>query len=34
VHYELDRVWKPQILARLKQRFGNATIREIKFRIG
>ncbi len=34
VHYELDRVWKPQILARLKQRFGSATVREIKFRVG
>jgi predicted nucleic acid-binding Zn ribbon protein len=34
VHYELDRIWKPQILARLRQRFGNAAVREIKFRIG
>jgi predicted nucleic acid-binding Zn ribbon protein len=34
VHYELDRVWKPQILKRLKHRFGNATVREIKFRVG
>jgi len=34
VHYELDRVWKPQILARLKERFGKGTVREIKFRVG
>jgi predicted nucleic acid-binding Zn ribbon protein len=34
VHYELDRIWKPQILARLRQRFGNSAVREIKFRVG
>ena len=32
--YELDRVWKPQILAKLKQRFGARTVRDIRFRIG
>jgi|SRR5688572_27137760 len=32
--YELDRVWKPELLARLKRRFGGRTIRELKFRIG
>lgn len=32
--YELDRVWKPELLAKLKRRFGGRTIREIKFRIG
>ena len=32
--YELDRVWKGQLLEKLKQRFGPRTIREIKFRIG
>lgn len=32
--YELDRVWKPQILEKLKARFGVRTVRDIKFRIG
>ncbi len=34
VHFELDRVWKPQILAKFKKRFGARTVREIRFRIG
>jgi predicted nucleic acid-binding Zn ribbon protein len=34
VHYELDRVFKPQLLAKLRKRFGNSTIRELKFRVG
>jgi predicted nucleic acid-binding Zn ribbon protein len=34
VHYELDRVWKPQIVKKLKARFGAKTIRDIKFRVG
>jgi predicted nucleic acid-binding Zn ribbon protein len=34
VHFELDRVWKPEILAKFKQRFGARTVREIKFRVG
>jgi predicted nucleic acid-binding Zn ribbon protein len=34
MHYELDRVWKPQILQKMKDRFGPRTVREIKFRIG
>ena len=34
VHYELDRVWKREILDKLKRRFGARTIRDIKFRIG
>ncbi|HEY2342831.1 MAG TPA: DUF721 domain-containing protein [Chthoniobacteraceae bacterium] len=34
VHYELDRVWKRQILEKLKRRFGARTVREIKFRLG
>ncbi len=32
--YDLDRVWKPQILEKLKARFGKTTVRDIKFRIG
>lgn len=34
VHYELDRVFKPKLLAKLKARFGASTIRELKFRLG
>ena len=31
VRYELDRVWKPEIIRKLRERFGDKTIREIKF---
>lgn len=31
VRYELDRVWKPEIIRKLKERFGERTIRDIKF---
>ena len=34
VHFELDRVWKRDILAKLKARFGAKSVREVKFRIG
>jgi hypothetical protein len=34
LHYELDRVWKPQLVQKLKQRFGARVVRDIKFRIG
>ena len=34
LHYELDRVWKAQILKKLKARFGTKIIRDIQFRIG
>ena len=34
VHFELDRFWKPKILAKLKERFGSRTVRDVKFRIG
>lgn len=34
VHFELDRVWKREILTRLKTRFGAKTVREVRFRIG
>lgn len=34
VHYELDRVWKPEILKKLKAQFGSRIIRDIKFRVG
>jgi len=32
VRYELDRTWKPEILRKLKAKFGARTIREIRFR--
>ena len=31
VRYELDRVWKPEIIRKLQHQFGEKTIREIKF---
>jgi len=34
VHFELDRVWRRDIIAKLKDRFGPRTVREIKFRLG
>ena len=34
LHYELDRVWRGEILSKLKSRFGARTIRDLKFRIG
>ncbi|HZJ13501.1 MAG TPA: DUF721 domain-containing protein [Chthoniobacteraceae bacterium] len=34
VHFELDRVWKREILARLKKRFGSRVVRDVRFRIG
>ena len=32
--YELDRQWKPIILAKLKRRFGSRIIKELRFRLG
>jgi hypothetical protein len=34
LHYELDRVNKPAILRKLKQRFGGRAIRDLRFRLG
>lgn len=34
MHYELDRVWKPKILTKFKERFGARAVREIRFQIG
>jgi predicted nucleic acid-binding Zn ribbon protein len=31
VRYELDRTWKPQIIAKLREQFGEKVIRDIKF---
>lgn len=32
VRYELDRSWKPEILRKLKARFGAKTVKEVRFR--
>lgn len=34
VHFELERVWKRDILAKLKKRFGTRVVRDMKFRLG
>jgi predicted nucleic acid-binding Zn ribbon protein len=34
LHYELEQISKPQILRKLKQRFGGNTIRDVRFRVG
>lgn len=34
LHFELDRVWKREILAKLKARFGSRAVRDIRFRLG
>ncbi len=31
VRYELDRTWKPEIIRKLKEQFGEKMIRDIKF---
>ena len=34
VHFELERVWKREILAKLKKRFGTRVVRDMRFRLG
>jgi predicted nucleic acid-binding Zn ribbon protein len=34
LHYELEQISKPEILRKLKQRFGGKTIRDVRFRVG
>lgn len=34
IHFELERVWKAQILEKLRARFGKRVIREVRFRVG
>jgi hypothetical protein len=34
LHYELERISKPEILRKLKQRFRGKTIRDVRFRVG
>ena len=34
LHYELEQISKPEILLKLKQRFGGKTIHDVRFRVG
>lgn len=34
LHYELERVSKPELLRKLKTRFGSRVIRDLRFRLG
>jgi hypothetical protein len=34
LHFELERVWKREIVDKLKKRFGARVVRDVKFRIG
>jgi predicted nucleic acid-binding Zn ribbon protein len=34
LHYELEQISKPEILRKLKQRFGSKIIRDVRFRVG
>ncbi len=34
IHFELERVWKADILRKLKTKFGARVIREVRFRVG
>ena len=34
LRYEFDRVWKREILEKLRRRFGPGTVRDVKFRVG
>jgi predicted nucleic acid-binding Zn ribbon protein len=34
LHYELEQLSKPEILRKLKRRFGSKTIRDVRFRVG
>ena len=34
LHYQFEQISKPEILRKLKQRFGGKTIKQIRFRLG
>ena len=34
IHFELERVWRPKIIEKLRARFGARTVRELRFRLG
>ena len=34
LHYQFEQVSKPEILRKLKQRFGTKTIKQVRFRLG
>jgi predicted nucleic acid-binding Zn ribbon protein len=34
IHFELERVWKPEIIRKMKERFGARVVRDVRFRLG
>jgi predicted nucleic acid-binding Zn ribbon protein len=34
IHFELERVWKPEIIRKMKARFGARVVRDVRFRLG
>ena len=34
LHYQLEQISKPEILRKLKQRFGAKVVRDVRFRVG
>ncbi len=34
IHFELERVWKPEIIRKMKARFGARVVRDLRFRLG
>ena len=34
IHFELERVWKPEIIRKMKARFGSRVVRDLRFRLG
>jgi len=34
IHCELDRNWRPEIIRKLKARFGASRVRDVKFKVG
>jgi len=34
IHFELERTWKPQIVEKLRARFGVKVVRDVRFRVG
>ncbi len=34
IHFELERVWRPKIIEKLRARFGGRAVRELRFRLG
>jgi predicted nucleic acid-binding Zn ribbon protein len=34
IHFELERVWKTEIIRKMKERFGARAVRDVRFRLG